>query len=458
MEKKFFTAAIACVLLWFVGQGVFAIETCEKYGTVSVSGGSYIVQNNCWGSDARQCISVADTNNPAFTITASAHSQGNVASYPSVFKGCHWDMCTSGWTSTKVSSLSKATYSWSVSTAGVTGVYDVAAEAWFSPSLDCSEGYNGGVEMMIWMDAKGGIVPAGSKTGTYGPYEVWKGSMSDGVNTWTYICYYRIAQTSVTVDLMGFIADSIQRGYMSSSLYLHDIEAGFELMSGGAGLKLNSFSATVTGGGSGPQPVPTPDLDPLPSSGDPCPSVSSTTQTLPYTFDGSGIYCWTFSSTPEYINSNNMEVLAVNGVDFTGKYVMASELPAKIDGKYYVYYKGNWDWSHFNAAGAIASEPTPGVNETPAPTATPSETNPPTAVPSATPVATPVAQGNVGDVNNDGSITIVDALLVAQYYVGMTPSVFFVDRADANCDGNEDIIDALLIAQYYVGLISSLGC
>ena len=55
---------------------------------------------------------------------------------------------------------------------------------------------------------------------------------------------------------------------------------------------------------------------------------------------------------------------------------------------------------------------------------------------------------------SDGTVDIVDALLVAQYYVGLNPSPFNQDAADANCDGNVDIIDALLIARYYVGLIS----
>jgi hypothetical protein len=61
---------------------------------------------------------------------------------------------------------------------------------------------------------------------------------------------------------------------------------------------------------------------------------------------------------------------------------------------------------------------------------------------------------NPGDVNNDGSIDIVDALLVAQYYVGLNPGNFDPGNADTNCDGSIDIVDALLIAQYYVGLIS----
>jgi hypothetical protein len=59
----------------------------------------------------------------------------------------------------------------------------------------------------------------------------------------------------------------------------------------------------------------------------------------------------------------------------------------------------------------------------------------------------------LGDVNGDGAIDIVDALLTAQFYVGLDPANFIPENADTNCDGNIDIVDALLIAQYYVGLI-----
>jgi hypothetical protein len=59
-----------------------------------------------------------------------------------------------------------------------------------------------------------------------------------------------------------------------------------------------------------------------------------------------------------------------------------------------------------------------------------------------------------GDVNSDGTINIVDALMIAQYYVGLNPSNFNTAAADTTCDGNIDIVDALCVAQYYVGLIS----
>jgi hypothetical protein len=52
----------------------------------------------------------------------------------------------------------------------------------------------------------------------------------------------------------------------------------------------------------------------------------------------------------------------------------------------------------------------------------------------------------------------VDALLVAQYYVGLNPSGFVAAYADVNCSGTVDIVDALLVAQYYVGLVTGFQC
>jgi lysophospholipase L1-like esterase len=63
-----------------------------------------------------------------------------------------------------------------------------------------------------------------------------------------------------------------------------------------------------------------------------------------------------------------------------------------------------------------------------------------------------------GDVNGSGSIDIVDALLIAQYYVGLDPANFTSEVADVNCSNGIDIVDALLIAQYYVNLIDQFPC
>jgi hypothetical protein len=85
---------------------------------------------------------------------------------------------------------------------------------------------------------------------------------------------------------------------------------------------------------------------------------------------------------------------------------------------------------------------TSGTDLTPVPTAAP--TSPPAVI--------------KGDVNNNGTVDIVDALLIAQYYVGLNPSGFVSANADVNCSGAIDIVDALLVAQYYVGLTTSFPC
>ena len=57
-----------------------------------------------------------------------------------------------------------------------------------------------------------------------------------------------------------------------------------------------------------------------------------------------------------------------------------------------------------------------------------------------------------GDVNMDGRINIVDALMAAQYYVGliMLPHALIGDVDD---NGITDIVDALMLAQYTAGIM-----
>jgi lysophospholipase L1-like esterase len=63
-----------------------------------------------------------------------------------------------------------------------------------------------------------------------------------------------------------------------------------------------------------------------------------------------------------------------------------------------------------------------------------------------------------GDVDNNGTVDIIDALLVAQDYVGIASTEINRDLADVNADGNINIVDALLIAQFYVGIVADLNC
>ncbi|MBN1697452.1 MAG: hypothetical protein JW881_08055 [Spirochaetales bacterium] len=85
------------------------------------------------------------------------------------------------------------------------------------------------------------------------------------------------------------------------------------------------------------------------------------------------------------------------------------------------------------------------------PTADPNDTPVPTTMTTVSPTQAPAII--MGDANGSGAVDIVDALLVARYYVGMIDdSSINPGLSDVNCSGSIDIVDALLIAQFYVGL------
>ena len=103
----------------------------------------------------------------------------------------------------------------------------------------------------------------------------------------------------------------------------------------------------------------------------------------------------------------------------------------------------------------------PTTAPTPEPTlvSTPVTTPDPTQVPTPEITEPPACENPSGDVNDDGTTDIIDALLIAQYYVGIDPPNFQPANGDVDLSGTIDIIDALLVAQLYVGLISEFpGC
>ena len=216
-------------------------STSDPYGTINIRGGEYIVHNGVWGAETSQTVTVPDTDVCQFNVTHSSHSQNHVASYPAICKGSTWGLTTTGWKSIPINELEYASFNWSVNNYRPPGIYNVAAESWFSSDLDTSSGYSGGGELMIWMDTRG-MVPGGSKVGDFGSYEVWYALVDHN-----YICYHMTGQNSAEINLLDFINDALSRGYLNSTWYLHDVEAGFEICSGGEGLMLESFNVSVQG-------------------------------------------------------------------------------------------------------------------------------------------------------------------------------------------------------------------
>jgi hypothetical protein len=88
--------------------------------------------------------------------------------------------------------------------------------------------------------------------------------------------------------------------------------------------------------------------DPTPTQTLGCSPVTSSI-TAPFTYDGSGAFCWQSSNLGSYINSWNLTGLTVNGVNETNLYVAAGSLPVKIGGYWYVGYNSAVAWGHFEA-------------------------------------------------------------------------------------------------------------
>jgi cellulose 1,4-beta-cellobiosidase len=258
-------------------------------------GGSYIVQNNEFDSSASECVTT--DGNADFTVANSGianATNGSPGAYPSIYQGCHWGNCSSGGLTTtpiQVSALTtgKVTTSWSTTQPGGSpNAYDVAYDIWFNQT-PTTTGQPNGTEMMVWLNHNGSVQPFGSEVASNvsiggHTYNIWYGTQS----SWDTVTYdMTTANTSVSgLDVGTLTQDMVSRGYTQSSWYLIDVEAGFELWQGGAGLATNSFSVNISGSGGGtPTPTPTPTRTTTPT-----PTPTPTTTSSPGTGTCSGTY------------------------------------------------------------------------------------------------------------------------------------------------------------------------
>jgi hypothetical protein len=288
------------------GPNVQAATTtlCDEQ-TTPVGGGTYTVQNNEYDSSASECVTT--DGNADFTVANSSidnSTDGSPGAYPSIYQGCHWGNCSSGGlTSTpiEVSNLTtgEVTTNWSTTQTG-SGDYDVAYDIWFNQT-PTTTGQPDCMELMVWLNHNGPVQPFGSEVAsnvTIGghTYDVWEGAQS----TWNTVSYDMTTGTTSVSDLdVGQLAqDALSRGYMSSSCYLIDVEAGFELWQGGAGLETNSFSVALNGSSPSPSPTPTtPSPTPTPTTASPTPTPTTASPTPTPTSTSSGAACTATYST-----------------------------------------------------------------------------------------------------------------------------------------------------------------
>jgi hypothetical protein len=319
-HRKPVLATIA-VLVLTLGGGLAAIEAgtgaqaatttlCQEQ-TASVGGGTYTVQNNEFDSSASECVSTDGNADFAVANSGIANAtNGSPGAYPSIYQGCHWGNCSSGGlTSTpiQVSNLTsgKVTTSWSTTQPGGSNDYDVAYDIWFNQTPTTS-GQPNGTELMVWLNHNGPVQPFGSEVASNvslggHTYNIWEGQQS----SWDTVTYDMTSgATSVSgLDVGTLTQDMVSRGYTKTSWYLIDVEAGFELWQGGAGLATNSFSVSINGSNPSPSPSPT-TTSPSPSSS-PSPSPSQTST-------GPGTCSGTYSVTNSWPGGFQGQVVVKN--------------------------------------------------------------------------------------------------------------------------------------------------
>ncbi|ANZ40407.1 hypothetical protein BBK82_34710 [Lentzea guizhouensis] len=244
-------AAVVGLVLNNVGTAAAAkVSLCAKDAVAPAGGKDYLAQNNVWGADTPQCVTVGDQS---LRIDSAGHDvspEGAPAATPSLVRGCHWHECTDvGDLPVQVSAMPRITSDW-VSRQVDTGIFNAAYVVWFH-SGPVANGTPDSAEVVIWLRSRGGVRPGGTLLAGETPiagarWNVWLDRDQGRVR----ITYERVGEvTSVRgLDISAFTQDSVGRGQISPDWYLIAVEAGFNLWRGGAGNEIQNFSVEVDGG------------------------------------------------------------------------------------------------------------------------------------------------------------------------------------------------------------------
>jgi Glycosyl hydrolase family 12 len=253
VRKQSASAALAALVPAVLAVGIVlalpaaaATPLCRPYATVDV--GSYVVQNNRWGANTEQCLTVGSAD-PAVagagfrivTSQAALPTNGGPAGYPSLVWGCHYGRCSEGFSPLPVAGDALHRLRTCVDLARVPdGDWDAAYDLWFDPGPR-RDGHDLGAEIMVWLDHAGRPRPSGHRVGETTVegrhYDVY---VSEGRSrTITYISHQPLAHADFAVR--SFVDDAVARELVDRTWYLTSIQAGIEPWRGGAGLALSGF-------------------------------------------------------------------------------------------------------------------------------------------------------------------------------------------------------------------------
>ena len=225
-------------------------DLCGRYQHFRVTtaqGAHFVVKNDNYGGQ-RECLAVQG-DSPNFTVTQSQlpgwHAKPQA--YPFILRGCSWGTCSAPDSSLpkQVSALRRPVATWDT-TQVPKGEWDAAFDIWFG-THPMTTGQADGAEIMIWLNARRIPVPPRTPIVHVGHVRFyllhWRAC--HGGTCWNYIQFRRVWPVLRVrkLHLLPFIHRAGKRGWIQPAWWLENIEAGFELWQGGAGLGTDWFWA-----------------------------------------------------------------------------------------------------------------------------------------------------------------------------------------------------------------------
>lgn len=224
---------------------------CRPWEALHVTGADhqpYVVRNkpSINHNDLGMCVS-APRLGAAFTVT---HSPGagyspTVRAYPDIATGCFNGSCAGGKLAAaalpRAGSLGNYTVHWATVTPPHTGVWDVSLDLWLGPRIGAAAS-----EVMIWLRySKPPWWAKDHPEVTIDGTRWYVVASPVNIPGGHYISFRRAAPvSSATLRLAPFMAAAERYGAVSASSLLWSTQAGFEIWSGGKGLRTTDFSVT----------------------------------------------------------------------------------------------------------------------------------------------------------------------------------------------------------------------
>jgi len=232
-------------------------------------GNSYVVNNNAWGdnsSDGSQQIRYTGNSFEILRQTAGQGANSSPASFPSIFIGNNGATTGVNGATTlgadkmpiQVSAITSLPTTFNFS--GPLGDNNATYDVWFAPSgTPSAHGTAQAAFLMVWTHRPAGRSPIGSNAGrtnltingVTGSWDLWVGPRGGGgpdanLPVISYVSVNPATVRTFTFDLSAFIRDAVGRNVgLTNGMFLTDVFAGFEIWGGGAGLRVDEFSAEI---------------------------------------------------------------------------------------------------------------------------------------------------------------------------------------------------------------------